>query len=92
MKKVKLGKFSFSDPIWKTISDQCKDFISKLLTLDQNARPSAEQALEHPFLKQAHDQIINSLDKDTAIGALNNLKNFNASSKLKQATYAFIAS
>ena len=83
MKKVKLGKFNFNDPVWKSISDQCKDFISKLLTLDQNSRPSAEQALEHPWLKQAHDAIINSLDKDTAIGALNNLKNFNANSKLK---------
>jgi serine/threonine protein kinase len=51
MKKVKLGKFNFNDPVWKSISDSCKDFISKLLTLDQNARPSAEQALEHPFLK-----------------------------------------
>ena len=83
MKKVKLGKFNFNDPVWKSISDQCKDFISKLLTLDQNARPAAEQALEHPWLKQAHDAIISGLDKDTAIGALNNLKNFNASSKLK---------
>jgi serine/threonine protein kinase len=55
MKKVKLGKFNFNDPVWKSISDQCKDFITKLLTLDQNTRPSAEQALQHPWLKQAHD-------------------------------------
>lgn len=34
MKKVKIGKFSFSDPVWTTISTEAKDFISKLLTLD----------------------------------------------------------
>ena len=28
MKKVKLGKFSFGDPIWNNISDLAKDFIT----------------------------------------------------------------
>jgi serine/threonine protein kinase len=45
MKKVKVGKFSFSDPIWASISDSGKDFITKLLTKDQDKRPSAEEAL-----------------------------------------------
>ena len=34
MKKVKIGKFHFADPVWSTISSEAKDFISKLLTLD----------------------------------------------------------
>jgi calcium-dependent protein kinase len=34
MKKVKLGKFSFSDAIWASVSDTGKDFIAKLLTKD----------------------------------------------------------
>ena len=50
MKKVKIGKFSFSDPVWSTISNEAKDFITKLLTLDQDKRPSAQQALEHPWI------------------------------------------
>jgi serine/threonine protein kinase len=50
MKKVKIGKFSFSDPVWTTISNEAKDFITKLLTLDQDKRPSAQQALEHPWI------------------------------------------
>ena len=45
MKKVKIGKFSFSDPIWASISDSGKDFITQLLTKEQDKRPSAEQAL-----------------------------------------------
>lgn len=42
MKKVKNGKFSFSDPVWSSVSDLCKDFITQLLTKDQEKRPSAE--------------------------------------------------
>jgi len=66
MKKVKLGKFSFNDPIWKSASDQCKDFISQLLTLDQNKRPSAEKALQHPWLTQATKQQMDKVDKGSA--------------------------
>ncbi|MBL4861375.1 MAG: hypothetical protein JKX96_11200 [Acinetobacter sp.] len=50
MKKVKMGKFSFSDPVWATISDNAKDFITQLLIRDQDKRPSAEQALLHPWI------------------------------------------
>jgi calcium-dependent protein kinase len=92
MKKVKLGKFSFSDPIWNTISDNAKDFITQLLTKDQNKRPSAQEALNHPWIQQAQQLTKESVSSEVAMSALTNLQNFNAKSKLKQATYAFIAS
>lgn len=41
MKAVRKGKFSFSDKTWSSISDQAKDFITQLLTLDQEKRPNA---------------------------------------------------
>lgn len=50
MKKVKLGKFSFQDAVWGNVSDDAKDFITQLLTKDQDKRPSAEQALQHPWI------------------------------------------
>ena len=50
MKKVRAGKFSFTDPCWATISDKAKDFISKLLTYDIDQRPTAENVLQHPWL------------------------------------------
>jgi calcium-dependent protein kinase len=92
MKKVKTGKFSFSDPIWNNISDLAKDFITQLLTKDQNKRPSAEQALKHPWIEQANALTKENVSNEVAMSALTNLQNFNAASKLKQATYAFIAS
>ena len=92
MKKVKVGKFSFNDPIWNNISDQAKDFITQLLTKDQNKRPGADEALKHPWIEQANAQAKENVSNEVAMSALTNLQNFNASSKLKQATYAFIAS
>ncbi len=89
MKKVKIGKFSFADACWSQISDKCKDFISQLLTYDPEKRPSAEQMFSHPWIQE-----LNSITVDTnlAQGALSNLKTFRADQKLKQATFAFIAS
>jgi serine/threonine protein kinase len=53
MKKVKLGKFSFQDAVWGNVSDDAKDFITALLTKDQDKRPSAAQALQHPWIVKA---------------------------------------
>lgn len=92
MKKVKLGKFHFNDPVWAGISEQAKDFITKLLTRDQDKRPNAEGALKHAWIQQANDLQKEAVQTDVAMSALTNLKSFNAQSKLKQATFAFIAS
>ena len=92
MKKVKLGKFTFSDPVWAGISDSAKDFITSLLTRDQDKRPSAEEALTHQWIQQANEAQKESVKADVAVSALTNLQSFNAQSKLQQATFAFIAS
>ena len=92
MKRVKEGKFNFNDPVWNKIGDQAKDFITQLLIKDQNKRPSAAEALKHPWIQQATQQTKDTVSSDMAMNALMNLQNFNAQSKLKQATYAFIAS
>jgi calcium-dependent protein kinase len=73
MKKVKSGKFSFADPVWASISAQAKDFITQLLTLDQNKRPSAAQALTHPWITEATKLTTANLQSDVALNALTNL-------------------
>ena len=42
--------------VWNNMSDQGKDFITQLLTKDQNKRPTAQEALNHPWIKQANQQ------------------------------------
>jgi len=89
MKKVRIGKFSFSEPCWANISDKAKDLISQLLTFDMDKRPSAEVSLKHPWITEMSQSTV---DASIAMGALSNLKTFRADQKLKQATFAFIAS
>jgi calcium-dependent protein kinase len=89
MKKVRAGKFSFSDPAWANVSNEAKDVITQLLTYDVDKRPSAEQVLQHPWIIKMSSQ---QVDSAMAMGALTNLKSFRADQKLKQATFAFIAS
>ncbi|CDW76310.1 UNKNOWN [Stylonychia lemnae] len=48
---VKLN-YSFINPIWSQVSDNCKDFIRQCFTQDQNKRPSAQQLLQHPWISQ----------------------------------------
>jgi calcium-dependent protein kinase len=89
------GKFSFDNEIWDDISEEAKDFVEWLLTYDDNERPSAEEALKHPWLENTRRISCQGLQerrcKATA-NYLSNLEYFTADSKLKQAVCAFIAS
>lgn len=62
------------------VSESAKDILSKLLTRDVAKRYTAAEALDHPWLRgeTALKTPINDV-------ALKNLKNFSASTKLKQA-------
>jgi calcium-dependent protein kinase len=89
MKKVREGQFSFDDRIWQTISENAKGFIRSLLTYNPEERPSAQQALQHPWITELATL---QVDENLAMSALDNLSRFNSDVTLKQATYAFIAS
>mmetsp|Transcript_3448 Transcript_3448/g.6473 ORF Transcript_3448/g.6473 Transcript_3448/m.6473 type:complete len:737 (+) Transcript_3448:159-2369(+) len=49
-RKIRWGKYNFSGRRWSKISKKGKDFISSLLVRDASARPTADQALKHPWL------------------------------------------
>jgi len=43
------------NPIWKTISPECLDFIKRLLEKDQNKRMTIKEVLEHKWIKMYDD-------------------------------------
>jgi len=43
--------YSFPDPEWGFISEVAKDFIRNLLVLNPKSRLTAQQCMEHPFLR-----------------------------------------
>lgn len=85
------ANISYEDPIWDTLSDESKEFVKLLLSWEEKMRPTAEEALQHPWiLKKAKS--ISSLElKRSTMDALSNLEKFDAQSKLRVATCTFIA-
>jgi calcium-dependent protein kinase len=67
-KKILNGSFDFTKAIWRTISQEAKDLINKLLVKDPKERISAQQALDHPWIKNKLKMIsrksINSVYRD----------------------------
>eukprot|EP00163_Fabomonas_tropica_P014767 TRINITY_DN2683_c0_g1_i1.p1 TRINITY_DN2683_c0_g1~~TRINITY_DN2683_c0_g1_i1.p1 ORF type:complete len:517 (-),score=153.79 TRINITY_DN2683_c0_g1_i1:230-1780(-) len=53
MKEIVAGKYSLSGKIWESKSEAVKDFVQYLMTTDPDERPSAKEALNHPFLKNS---------------------------------------
>jgi calcium-dependent protein kinase len=89
MRKVRQGTFDFDDKVWQNISAKAKDFITSLLIYKKEERPSAEDALKHPWLEELANLAV---DESLALSVLDNMKGFRVDQTLKQATYAFIAS
>ena len=48
---------SFSKAPWTELSDDCIDFIERVLDPDPDTRPSAKEALEHAWLKKASESL-----------------------------------
>jgi len=49
---MKPGRVSFTEPVWNNISISAKNLISQLLNGDAYKRPSANEALNHAWIKQ----------------------------------------
>jgi serine/threonine protein kinase len=92
---VQRGSISFAGHHWDRVSNEGKDFVSRLLTVGEEKRLSASEALNHPWIRGRADSAWSALRPDeftATASALSNIMKFSAKSKLKQATYALIAS
>ena len=47
---IKACKYNFNDPSWKNVTDEAKDFISKILVADPEKRMSSSQMMSHPWM------------------------------------------
>jgi calcium/calmodulin-dependent protein kinase I len=83
-RRIVAGKFEFKDDDWKGVSDDAKDMVQKLLTLNPDQRLTAKKALLHPWLKVSADRLSkNGLDSTSQ-----RLKTFNAKMKLRSVMIA----
>jgi len=65
--KIRRGQYSFDDPVWSHVSATAKDLIGKLLMTDPEKRLTAQEALQHPWFKDA------TVSDATLAGLLENL-------------------
>eukprot|EP00420_Gonyaulax_spinifera_P029424 CAMPEP_0197876834 /NCGR_PEP_ID=MMETSP1439-20131203/5714_1 /TAXON_ID=66791 /ORGANISM="Gonyaulax spinifera, Strain CCMP409" /LENGTH=579 /DNA_ID=CAMNT_0043496139 /DNA_START=44 /DNA_END=1782 /DNA_ORIENTATION=+ len=86
--KVRLGNFSFTAADWRGVSEDAKNLIRWLLKMNPRDRYTAEQALNHVWVKnkapKANDVPLNS-------GLVDNLRGFRSQNKLKKAALHVIA-
>lgn len=88
LRKVKEGVFTFNQADWKNISDDAKDLIRKMLQFNPKDRFTADQALNHVWVKKTAPRATNV----PLEGAhLDNLKNFRHQNQLKKAALHIIA-
>ena len=50
---IKKGFYNFNSPEWTGISDTCRELISMLLTLNPDNRPTAGEAMDHKWIREA---------------------------------------
>lgn len=88
IQRILKGQFTFPVEEWGKVSQNAKDLIKKMLTLDPEKRPSADQLLKEPWFSNRRKSIFD--DKSHQI-VINHLKNFKAKAKLQKAILLYIA-
>eukprot|EP00565_Helicotheca_tamesis_P003138 CAMPEP_0185724196 /NCGR_PEP_ID=MMETSP1171-20130828/743_1 /TAXON_ID=374046 /ORGANISM="Helicotheca tamensis, Strain CCMP826" /LENGTH=351 /DNA_ID=CAMNT_0028391995 /DNA_START=144 /DNA_END=1199 /DNA_ORIENTATION=+ len=85
-RKIRKGKYEFHDEYWSGVSQDAKDLIAALLTVDPKKRFSADDALNSKWIKGDDEVLAN---QDLAVN-LAEFKKFNAKRKFKGAVQAVI--
>ena len=78
MEKVSKGIYSFAGKEWLYISKEAKSFIKKLLEYEPQARYTAEQAFNDPWLREKTSATLEKMGESSQItqNILTNLKEF----------------
>ena len=59
-RKICTGAYSFNKPAFSTVTQEGKDFISALLTVDPAKRPTAADALQHGWITGTPELALNA--------------------------------
>lgn len=73
----------FENPIWESVSQNCKDFINSCLIKDKSKRISVQEALHHPWF-QVTRKSLTDISGLIMKQKLQNLQNFSHKEKFKK--------
>ena len=88
-KKAVKGLPGFKEKAWSRVSNHAKRVVRLMLTLDHSKRPSAEELLMDPWVKQSLKFL--DVTKPMIARTFKNFKHFYSSNKLQLAVYMYIA-
>ena len=83
-RKIRKGEYEFHEQYWKSVSQEAKNLIGQLLTVDPKKRITAREALNNSWI-MADDS---ALDKQDLGINLKEFKKFNAKRKFKSVVQA----
>lgn len=86
---IKTGHYVMKSCRWSKVSKEARDFVKSLLVVDPNVRLTAEQALEHPWLKHRHELAANGSMVDDSIAE--SLTNFAKQTRFRRACMQLMA-
>jgi calcium-dependent protein kinase len=89
LSRVATGVYEMSQPAWGRVSEPAKDLVRGLLQKDPRHRYDVSRAMRHPWIQSATQPNLNA---ETMQQVMLNLKQFNSSTKMKDAIYTFITS
>ncbi|KAF9306262.1 Calcium/calmodulin-dependent protein kinase type 1 [Mortierella antarctica] len=83
------GEYQYEEAYWKDISPLAKSFIDSLLNVSAERRPTASQALNHPWFRAMLDQTVATPSPTDTVNLMPSVKkNFNATNVFKKAARA----
>jgi serine/threonine protein kinase len=87
MKHIRYGEYEFHEKYWSHVSEDAKDLIRRMLTVDPEARISAQDALQSAWITADATK----LGKSDLKANQEELKNFKGKDKLRQVVQLIIA-
>ncbi len=95
LKKVETEKIKLDDDDWNEISAEVKDLIKKMLNRNPDERISAENALQHPWIKKPKEKkennnFRNSLRTFEDMKVFKNVRKFTQKQKFQEAVINYL--
>ena len=93
LSKIKHCDFTFNNPGWCNVSKDAKRFVAALLTKDPKKRLSADEALQHSWLKKKDFASVptKELNESLMVNVKDNILSFAQTSELKRIAAVIVA-
>ncbi|KAL4539394.1 hypothetical protein Ndes2437B_g02227 [Nannochloris sp. 'desiccata'] len=88
-KSILTDELNFSRSHWDGISDEAKDFVKMLLNKDPTKRPTAKEALKHPWLRGRIEE--RSSGRPLSLAVVQRIQRFSQASLFKRTILEMIA-